>query len=217
MQTLVCLTTALFLCGYSGMAAKKKQSARSGNGFDFYLFSLSYAPDFCDQPGGRKDPRECGPGRKIGFVVHGLWPNAETGRGPENCGGSPVKASIVQQMLAYIPSAGLIQHEWTTHGTCSGLTADAYFAQVRQARDAVKIPTDLAQPVKAATLAASQIEAKFGASNPGYPKDAFRTSCYNDGELQEVRVCLTKDLKPRGCPVSVRDCTRPGIELKPVR
>ena len=207
----------MFLLGYTGMAAKRKRSAHSGNSFDFYLLTLSYAPDFCDQPSGIKDPRECGTGRKIGFVVHGLWPNAETGRGPENCGGSPVKASIVQLMLNYIPTESLIQHEWTTHGTCSGLTADAYFAQVRKARDALTIPADLARPTSTVTLPGSQIEAKFAASNTSYPKDSFRTSCYNNGELQEVRVCLAKDLTPRACPVSLADCTRLGIQLLPVR
>src|SRR5712675_205344 len=68
--------------------------------FDYYLLTLSWAPDFCALPGGNKDPRECGKGRHVGFVVHGLWPQNNQSRGPENCGpASPVAQSIVQLML----------------------------------------------------------------------------------------------------------------------
>ena len=65
-------------------AAKKKKKAAPA--FSYYLLSLSWAPDFCAQPGKGSDPAECGTGKKIGFVVHGLWPQGDTGRGPENCG-----------------------------------------------------------------------------------------------------------------------------------
>src|SRR5450432_879699 len=97
-------------------AARKKKAAAPV--FTYYLLSLSWAPDFCAQAGNGSDPAECGTGKKIGFVVHGLWPQGDSARGPENCVGSgPVAQSIVQIMLSYIPTASLIQHEWTTHGT----------------------------------------------------------------------------------------------------
>jgi ribonuclease I len=51
-------------------ARSHKHRARSSPSFDYYVLSLSYAPDFCDEPGGHKDPRECGTGRHVGFVVH---------------------------------------------------------------------------------------------------------------------------------------------------
>src|SRR6185437_426199 len=125
-----------------GARSHRRGSGQNATGqFDYYLLSLSWAPDFCAQPGGNKSPNECGVGRHIGFVVHGLWPQGNTGRGPENCGNaSPVAQSIVTLMLKYIPTASLIQHEWSAHGTCSGLGASDFFAAVRQARDAVRIP-----------------------------------------------------------------------------
>src|ERR1051325_9112855 len=89
--------------------------------FSYYVLSLSYAPDFCDQPTGNKDARECGAGRRVGFVVHGRWPQGEASPGPERCEPArPVARSIVQATLRHIPTEGLIQHEWITHGTCSG-------------------------------------------------------------------------------------------------
>src|ERR1035438_4102003 len=82
-------------------AAKKKKAAPA---FSYYLLSLSWAPDFCAQPGKGSDPAECGTGKKIGFVVHGLWPQGDTGRGPENCGPArSVPDSVVQTILPYIP------------------------------------------------------------------------------------------------------------------
>src|SRR5262249_52413553 len=140
------VAAALLLAMISGFAAarsKRKKQTGAAPDFSYYLLVLSYAPDFCDQPQGNKDPRECGSGRHIGFVVHGLWPQGETSRGPENCGGRPVSNAIVQSMLKYIPTEGLIQHEWSAHGTCSGLSVADYFAAVRKARDSVTVPADL--------------------------------------------------------------------------
>ncbi len=198
-------------------ARSRKPKKTSQASFAYYMLVLSYAPDFCAQSSGDKDPRECGAGRKVGFVVHGMWPQGETTRGPENCGNaSPVASSIVQTMLHYIPTESLIQHEWKTHGTCSGLSAADYFAAIRKARDAVKVPDELAGSSKQ-TMAPADVEAKVSAANPSYPKTAFRTSCYSDKELEEIRICLNKDLSPRACGPSAGECTAPSVTLLPVR
>lgn len=207
------LIAALLLSGPLP-AAKKKKPAASAT-FDYYMLTLSWAPDFCAQSS-NKSPAECGPGRKLGFVVHGLWPQGETGRGPENCGGSPVSQSIVQTMLNYIPTASLIQHEWQTHGTCSGLSAADYFATVRKARDSVTIPPEFQSPAQAFTESPSQIESAFAAANPAFPKTAFRSSC-TAGTLQEERVCFTKDLSARACSASAGECTMPSIKILPLK
>ena len=178
------LLTCLLLAG-GASARSRKKTPRSGH-FSYYLLSLSYAPDFCAQPTGNKDPRECGSGRHVGFVVHGLWPQGENGRGPENCGSaSPVAQDIVRSMLTYIPTESLIQHEWATHGTCTGLSSADYFALVRKARDLVKIPADLQAPSRELQFGPTAIEAKLATANPAFPKGTFRISCYRDAELQE--------------------------------
>src|SRR5580692_9217457 len=85
--------------------SKKPSGNQKSTSFAYYMLVLSYAPDFCDQASGDKDPRECGNGRHVGFVVHGLWPQGETTRGPENCGSaSPVGQSLIDTMLHYIPT-----------------------------------------------------------------------------------------------------------------
>ncbi|HEY6391382.1 MAG TPA: hypothetical protein VIX89_08900 [Bryobacteraceae bacterium] len=197
---------------------KKKPTTPKQAAFAYYLLALSYAPDFCSEPQGVKDPRECGAGRHVGFVVHGLWPQGETARGPENCGkASPVSQSIIQLTLKYIPTESLMQHEWATHGTCSNLSVGDYFATVRKARDSVTIPKDLDQPSTKLQLSPAQIESKLAAANPSFPPTAFRTSCYPDTKLQEVRICFNKDLSPRPCTASAGECTIKKVTIMPVR
>src|SRR5271165_7046646 len=77
-------------------AKRKKRAMASPGAFTYYMLTLSWAPDFCAQAGAAKNPAECGAGKKIGFVVHGFWPQGDTTRGPENCGpASPVASSLV--------------------------------------------------------------------------------------------------------------------------
>ena len=204
----------VLMAGSLAGARKKKASAAAT--FDYYLLSLSWAPDFCATAGSNANAAECGAGRKVAFVVHGLWPQGSASRGPENCGGSPVASAIVQTMLSYIPTAGLIQHEWTTHGTCSGLSAADYFAALRKARDSVTIPSEFKAPAAAMKLSPQAIEDAFAKANPTFPKGAFRTSCTR-GMLQEARVCFGKDLSPRGCTSSAGECTASTMEVLPVR
>lgn len=190
-------------------------SAATDAPFDYYLLVLSWAPDFCATPGGNKDPRECGIGRHVGFVVHGLWPQVEGARAPENCGSRPVRNSIVEAMLRYIPTEGLVQHEWKAHGSCSGLSPEDYFAALRKARDSVKIPAAFDAMTKAAGASPGKIERWFSAANPGWPPQAFRATC-RDGALQEVRICLDRSLNPKSCPAGGR-CPTDTTNILPPR
>jgi len=212
------LAISLLVLSAASDAAPRKKKSQDSPQFSYYMLVLSYAPDFCDQPQGKKDPRECGAGRHVGFVVHGLWPQGEASRGPENCGPArPVSQAIIQATLNYIPTESLIQHEWAAHGTCSGLPVADYFAALRKARDTVRLPADLQQPSQKLQLKPAEVESKLASANPTYPKAAFRTSCYNDRELQEVRICLNKDLSPRACGPSAGECSAPAVTLLPVR
>jgi ribonuclease T2 len=207
------LSAVLAIALYAGPRKKKANGS-----FSYYMLVLSYAPDFCAQPQGVKDPRECGSGRHVGFVVHGLWPQGDDSRGPENCGSvSPVSKDVISATLKYIPTESLIQHEWKAHGSCSGQTADAYFAQLRKARDSVKIPGDLDQPTQLLQLSPAELLSKAAAANPSFPAEAFRVSCYPNADLQELRVCFNKDLSPRACGSSAGQCSAGKVALKAVR
>jgi ribonuclease T2 len=215
---LISVLVVLLLFCVASQAKSHKKKPKPSPEFSYYMLVLSYAPDFCAEPQGTKDPRECGTGRRVGFVVHGLWPQGETARGPENCGPArPVSQAIKQMTLKYIPTESLIQHEWAAHGTCSGLPVDQYFAALRRARDSVKLPDDLNQPSSKLQISPAEVESKLASANPAYPKTAFRTSCYKDNELQEVRICLTKDFSPRACGPSAGECNASTVTLLPVR
>jgi ribonuclease T2 len=190
-------------------------TSSSAGQFDYYLLSMSWAPGFCAQPSGRHTDLECGKGRHVGFVVHGLWPQRTDGVRVENCGSaSPVSSDIVNSMLPLIPDAGLIQHEWKTHGTCSGLAAADYFALIRKAAQTVHIPEALKAPGTEAHAAPPDIESKFGQANRTGVKD-FRVSCPAN-EFREIRACLTKDAKLMECPAGLNDCRAGRILIRPV-
>jgi len=208
---LICLLAS------AATARPRKKTQQHDAAFSYFLLSLSYAPDFCAQPTGNKDARECGAGRHIGFVVHGLWPQVEGNRGPENCASaSPVSEDIVRATLPYMPTESLIQHEWATHGTCTGMSAANYFTFVRRARDMVKIPNELAAPGAQLRMTSSEVESRFAAANPNFPRGAFRVSCYRDAELQEVRIALNKDLSPRVYGSGGGSCGA-TVQIRPVR
>ena len=217
MRTSGLLILGLLFITFASAAHRRRAAASPAAEFDYYLLSLSWAPDFCAGAGSARDPLECAPGRRLGFVVHGLWPQGTAGRGPENCGSaSPVSAAIVKLMLNYIPGQSLIQHEWKTHGTCTGLSADEYFATVRRARDSVKIPPQLTAPAESLVESAAQIEAQFATANPTFPRSAFRATCQN-GRLQEARICLDKNLRGRACTDSAGRCPAPSMTILPPR
>jgi ribonuclease T2 len=208
----------IVLLGGSAFARKRRSVAQSSD-FSYYLLTLSWAPDFCALPNIKKDPVECGPDRQVGFVVHGLWPQAEQGRGPENCGpASPVSRDIVRVMLNYMPSASLIQHEWSAHGTCSGLSTADYFAAVRKARDSVNIPPEFKNLSQTLQLAPPEIDVRFAAANPAFPSGAFHASCSNRA-LREERICFTRGAapSPRECPESLPECSSPNVLIRPLR
>jgi ribonuclease T2 len=218
---LAILTVALLLslAPDAGARSRKKRAAiaAKAGAFDYYLLSLSWSPEYCAGPNGGRDTQQCGSERRFGFVVHGLWPQYEHGY-PQACGtAAPVPSSIVNTMLPLMPSPRLIEHEWQTHGTCSGLDVNAYFEKIQKAFATVRIPDDFKSPVSQIEVSPADIKTKFGQANPSFPPDAFRVQC-GGRYLSEVRACLTKDLAGRACSSDVRDtCRDDTIIMRPLR
>ena len=206
--------SATILAQFRRSEAKSSASARGP--FEYYVLSLSWAPEFCAQPGeAAANPRECAPGRGMRLAVHGLWPEVAQGKSPEACGpAKSVPKGLVNDLLPYMPSPGLIQHEWATHGTCTGLTADEYFTKVLLARAAVQIPVQISTIATTETESPSQIEEQFAGANPSFPKGAFRVSC-KGGAFLEMRTCFDKELRARACTASVGECTSPTVTIRP--
>jgi ribonuclease T2 len=175
--------------------------------FDFYLLNLSWSPEFCATHG---DSPECG--RNLGFVVHGLWPQDTNGDYPQHCSDAPGPTNP-QADTDIIPTASLVEHEWQTHGTCSGLSAGDYFAEIHKAYAAVKIPPNIGSGSDADGVTPDDLLSRFAAANPGYPAGSFALSCGNN-RLTAIEICLTKDLRPEACQ-GVRSCRANVVKVTP--
>ncbi|MGO9361690.1 MAG: ribonuclease T2 family protein [Xanthobacteraceae bacterium] len=203
-------------------ARAQDQRQNTPGDFDFYVLSLSWSPSFCEAASergntGRNQQIQCG-GRPYSFVVHGLWPQYERGF-PNYCQRpSPrLDHNIVSEMLDLMPAPGLIFNEWDKHGTCSGLSARAYFESVRKARAAVKIPPEFLELTETKTIAPAAVEEAFIKANPGLSEAAIAVTC-DRRRLGEVRICLSKELQFRDCDeINRRSCHRDAVEMPPMR
>ena len=175
--------------------------------FDYYVLSLSWSPTWCRSAGTARDAGQCAPRRRTGFVVHGLWPQYERGW-PDYCATAQRDPSRreSQAMADVMGSGGLAWYQWQKHGRCSGLPARGYYQAIRDAAGVVEIPPILRMLPRDVRLDASVIEDAFIETNPALTRDGITVTC--DGErVDEVRICLARDLQPRPCaPDSRRDC-----------
>ncbi len=193
-------------------ASRKSRRARPAansqpGAFDFYLLTLSWSPEFCAT---HPSSSECG--SHPGFVVHGMWPQNDDGTYPENCSTAAGPANP-QQYLSLIPTVSLIEHEWTTHGTCSGLAPDAYFTAIGTAFHAVRIPAIFVNGRPPAMMTPSAIIGEFAAANPSWPQGGIALSC-GKNYLTAVEVCLSKTLAPEACQ-NVHTCGATVVKITP--
>lgn len=184
--------------------------------FDYYVLALSWSPSWCATEGQGRDEAQCDPGRKAGFVIHGLWPQYERGW-PDYCDTAERDPSRrdSQAMADVMGSGRLAWYQWQKHGRCSGLSARGYYQTIRAAGQAVQVPALFRMLPRDVTLPTAVIEDAFLQANPGLRRDGITVTCAG-GRIDEVRICLTRDLRPRDCaPDSRRDCTRPMLMEAP--
>ena len=171
-----------------------------GSGFEFYVLALSWSPAYCLIEGDRANQQQCADDRDLGFVVHGLWPQHESGY-PEFCPSREpdrVPSRLGRDYLDIVPSMGLIGHQWRKHGSCSGLSQKNYLKAMRAARERVILPAEFAPQKLPAEIDAFEAENAFIAANPGMERDGIAIRCER-GLLREVRICMTPSLEYRGC------------------
>ena len=153
MRRLAACLAGLLLAGPAAAQDYGGFARRSAPGdFDFYVLALSWSPTYCAGPGERRDDTQCAPGRGLGFVVHGLWPQYARGY-PENCSAvtrSPTRQAMEVAGQVY-PSEGLARYEWRKHGTCSGLAPSPYFAAIARLHARYAAPLARALPADRTT------------------------------------------------------------------
>jgi ribonuclease T2 len=174
--------------------------------FDYYLLSLSWSPAYCLTH--RYDRAQCA-GKGYGFVLHGLWPQYDSGGYPRDCADSPLAADAQALGETLYPSPKLVQHEWAEHGSCSGMDAMAYFRTADRATAVVRIPEVFEAPRTTLLMSSEQIVFAFRAANPTLPEDGLSVICTR-GQLSELRICLNRALAARSCGRGVRSSCPPG-------
>ncbi|HXC07619.1 MAG TPA: hypothetical protein VNV61_01715 [Steroidobacteraceae bacterium] len=213
---------SLAVCLYSAGNTWARHRGNAGDDipgeFAYYLLSLSWSPAYClSSPGAD----ECNGPRGFGFIVHGLWPQFERGW-PEYCGArGALPKEVVQGISDLMPAPGLVYHEWSAHGSCSGLSPSEFFALVRRASSSVAIPGEFENPTRATEEPPAAIAAAFQHANPRFPALSILVTCTGQSlpRLKEVHVCLNRDLAPRACSAAaIRGaCRAAQVIIPPIR
>jgi ribonuclease T2 len=181
--------------------------------FDYYVMSLSWSPTFCET---HQDNPQCG--QHFGFVLHGLWPQYESGGYPQDCATSERLTDEARTLgLTVFPTEQLMAHEWQKHGTCSGSPALAYFRAAESAHASVKLPPELEPGSESRKMTGAQIARLVRDANPAITGQGLALVCDRQ-ELTELRVCLSKDLSPRACGRQVNgSCGAGPVQLPGAR
>ena len=166
---------------------------------DGYLLAMSWSPEYCrTRKESAADRLQCGRSNRFGFILHGLWPEADRGGDPRWCRpAEPLPPALVRRHLCDTPSVQLLQREWTKHGTCAAKSATGYFQAASMLYRAVRFPE--MDGLSRQPLTAGEFRQAFAARNPGIAPDMIVIDANARGWLQEVRLCLGPRLKPRAC------------------
>jgi ribonuclease T2 len=207
------------VCASSVFARHRRSASDTPPGeFAYYLLSLSWSPAFClSSPGAA----ECSGPRRFGFIVHGLWPQNEQGW-PENCDvHEPVPDSVVNAVSDLMPARGLVYHEWSAHGTCSGLIPAEFFATVRRAYASIAIPAAFSKSTQPVEQTPGGIAQAFLQANPRLPAASLVVTCSGQGSprLREIHICLDRELNARACSADAARgaCRATSLIVPPIR
>ena len=166
--------------------------------FDFYVLSLSWSPDYC-ATADNADPNQCSVGKKLGFVLHGLWPQYNSGY-PSDCTTTRLPDKVLAKFSNLFPSTSLAIHEWRKHGTCSGLTPEGYLSLAKDIKSSVAIPIDYQRPTKALRVTVDDLKQAFIDANPNFTAATVVVNCSGSGRfLKEIYVCFSIDGEPIEC------------------
>ena len=188
--------------------------ATRNSAFDFYLMAMTVHPAFCADNARR---RECTRGNHRPLVIHGLWPERmQPGTYPHDCPAPALDldAALTLELADMMPGMedGLHQHEWRTHGGCSGLDDDDYY------RHALELARRVDGALAATLTTRASAEATAGelrgiadTFSPGLGRTLtfhcrpLKGAASRRPYLIEVRQCVDND-GPGGAPGTALEC-----------
>jgi len=199
----IALSAATLFAGsaasYDDNGPREVRHAEPGD-FDYYALVLGWSPTYCLREGDDRADPQCDTTRSHDFVLHGLWPQYAKGW-PLDCYGGKrpwVPSQVIGEMRDIMPNKALIIHEYTTHGTCSGLSPEKYYDEARALYERVSIPAGFEDTKARRFLSPETIEAEFVAANDWLKPDMIAVTCRR-GNLFDVRICFSRDLRPQAC------------------
>lgn len=216
------IATSLLLVSGSAAALAQGQprSADPAGVFDHYLLALTWMPSFCAMTGDGRGDARCTAGQRLGWQVHGLWPQHADGSWPEYCR-SPHRNPSRQEtgrQAGMFGASGAAWHQWNKHGTCTSLSPADYYALTRLAWEGLVLPEIFDAVTRDLVVAPAVIGAAVIEANPGLTDDMLLVTCRRDA-VYELRLCLTRDLQPRPCApqTRLRACALDAARLPALR
>ncbi|RHY95277.1 hypothetical protein DYB26_004198, partial [Aphanomyces astaci] len=149
------------------------------------------------------------------FTIHGLWPELEDGPHPGFCTKEPLDINIVRSAIGedtlekYWPNVKVAAntthydsfwgHEWSRHGTCSGLDQVGFFQSAIDKIKAQGTPAFVTQHV-GQSVSTKDVRDAFGGAGQAVLK------CEHGNELSQVFTCYDKDASSN-VPTTLRACS----------
>ena len=175
-----------------------------------YVFTYSWTPGFCQTQS--NDPGCDAPEDywKTHFTLHGLWPQYIENGYPQTCTNEAFNPADPESigmdtMTTYWPNVqanpgdsdydSFWQHEWSKHGTCSGLDQTAYFQAAIDLIKKVGTPSIVSDNV-GKSVATSDIRDAFGGASKAILKCSSKT-------MVGLSTCYTQS---KGMPDQQVDC-----------
>jgi ribonuclease T2 len=164
-----------------------------------YTLAASWSPDYCKTSGDAGSMQCSRRNGRFGFILHGLWPEANGGAAPQWCASAPLPSpEVVRRNLCMTPSPGLLVHEWVKHGTCMTGKPEKYFKVSAILWRSIRWPdADLLSRQNG--LTAGDLRKAFVARNPAWKTEYVGVDLSRTGWLREVRLCYGKDFMPKRC------------------
>lgn len=178
--------------------------------FDHYVLAVTLTPAFCDNNPTWRNSVQCRDRQPFG--VHGLWPQGESvTSSPSYCTGGALLLTVEQQrrLRSVMPDSSQRDYQWKKHGRCSGLQSGVYFDTMAQQFLKLKWPGSLQPRGRDVMLERQAVLRALQKENPGLPANGIVLRCDNKGRpplLQEIRLCLTAEGKPRTCADTRSNC-----------
>lgn len=185
--------------GHNGPSKPQSDNTKmNDSSFDSYIYSMSYQPEFCRENNEKFDGcqnfMEIWEGQ---LTIHGLWPNRNDGSWPQTCSDEQFNLSLLDDLSDELeqnwPNVKALKpgsrshesfwsHEWSKHGTCSGLNQHDYFAMALH----LLLPTPpIVKDNYGAVVKRKELE-------EGYDGSDMAVFACKYGYLSEVRLCFEK-------------------------